>query len=200
MSYTAEDFLLMKKEELAKTIRKATPKNPDPEYFKPNEVQPSLNLAFKDLKEAASAFRIRQKKVVKIQTFAIPAFIFLPTIALFLFKVDPRLTGSWFVFSLIAVIAYFTFVGKVTAFRSKRFAQHVVTADTETKNMVEFRAAEWARRRYVLPAGTIGWSAYGSEIRIGEDREKVYEWVEPIEDHYRLNDLATGEEAPLRNA
>ena len=194
MTLTSDELLMLTEAELAQKIEETTPENADKEFFLPATMKPEKNPVLIEARRLSSVYRQKHTRKLKIQSFTIPAFILLPAAFLLLVVHDAILAASWFTGSILVVLFYVSFGGRVTRWRLKRYERQVLTAEKESKNVVAVRANEWAKNRYVLPAGTLGWSEY-SEVRLDN---VAYTWEEVQDDKWQLREVETLKEPTLR--
>lgn len=199
MSLTGDELLLLSKKELEQKVQEAVPPVTG-DVFTPDIMRPIENTVRVEVNHLKADWQRKSKTVFKIQTAAIPSFVLLPSAAFFVLPVDhATIPAFWFVGSIIVVLMYLFFTGRVSGWRAKTFAAQAYTAERESERVVLQRASEWARKRYALPQGNVEWSAYGSEFRLGET---VYIWEEvaPVNelDAYVLQEVETGKEPELR--
>lgn len=198
MKITSEDVLVMKKERVQELVRNASPKQDDTEFFHAERMKPDLNTMLQAIQKFAGIHKNRRARVAKRDRILLPAIILVPPLtAIFVFHVERTLPALYGVLAIVAVLTYMMFFGKILAFRTKRFDQHVATAHSAAENATSLRASKWARDRYALPAGKITFTQYGGEFYLQDD--KLYQWVEVEDDGWRLflKD-EDGVEAPLK--
>ena len=196
---TEDELLLLSKEELEKKVQEAVPAVTG-EAFTPDIMKPTENPIRVEVNHLKADWQRRSKTVFKTQAAALPAFIVLPAGLFFILPVDhATIPAFWFVGSIVLVLIYLWFTGRVSGWRKKTYETHAYTAEKESERIVLQRASEWARKRYVLPQGSIEWSAYGSEFRMG-DRVFIWKEVEPVDglDGYVIHEVETGQEPELK--
>jgi hypothetical protein len=153
---TEEQVLSWDDKKLESFIKQNTPVFGEGPLAAPEEKIAIYNPVIVSVNQLKQKWEVKNRAALRMKAWLIPTLLVVPTVAVY-FLTQPVLKWAelTFVILIISALVYFWIGGKVNQWAKKKY-EHLISEGARFSSVAFEKSVEqWARNRYMLPAGPI---------------------------------------------
>ena len=190
---TPNEFLRLGREDIEHLIDESFPSSAGKPSFEPELYSASSSTLLQQMKEWKREYTAKsdERKTITnwvVLSLAVAAIV----LTVILTGGVTQIAALVFTLTVMAVISFYWFFGRVWRWEAKRYAENVQFAENAVEKVRNRRAKEWVTARYELPAYNVEWAEFSDFYIDG----RAYRWAELEDGHFVVQLAATGEEPP----